>query len=211
MFNFVKISFILLILGTLSLFAQTNKILTTKIQPIDVQKIVAQRNLIRIVALAEAEKMKKVKELMKDKVEPAKLNSLSFFSPVSLNVQNSVVNDKAFLVFDSPETLSAYENKALFSPSSQTAPKLKVVFNAPSTGFYVFDFYVKKGPSGNSKTQTLRFVEVFSNMTTRNLDSPEYQHQLFVAQVKNTGWNMVWLESEDAIWSFIGVEVSQVK
>lgn len=211
MINFVKVSFIILTFGILSLFAQTNKILTTKIQPIDVQKIVAQRNLIRIVALAEAEKIKKIKELMKDKVEPAKLNSLTLFSPVSLNVQNSVVNDKAFLVFDSPETLSAYENKALFSPSSQTAPKLKVFFNATSTGFYVFDFYVKKDPSGNSKIQSLRFVEVFSNITNRNLDSPEFQHQLFVAQVKNTGWNMVWLESEDAIWYFHNVEVSQIK
>jgi hypothetical protein len=206
-----KLSLFILIFAAGNIFAQNTKILTTKIQPVDVQKIVAQKNMARVVAMANEEKLKKVKELLKDKVEPAKLNSLSFFSPVNLTVKDSIVSDKAFLIFDSPETISAYENRAVFSPSDKTAPKLKIAFNAPSAGFYVFDFYIKKGASGNSKTQTLRFVEFFSNITNRNLDNPEYQHQLFVMQVKNTGWNMAYLESEDAVWYFLGVEISQVK
>jgi hypothetical protein len=207
----IKIVLLICLFATVTVFAQNTKITTIQIKPTDVQKIVAEKNITRVAALANAEKLKRVKELMKGKVEPSKVTSLTLFSPLNLSVKDSTIEEKAFLIFDFPETISAYQNKAVFSPADKVQPKLKIGFKAPATGFYAFDFYLQKGPTGNSSSQTVKFVDLFSGITTRNLDAPQYQHQIFVTQVKNAGWNMVWLESDNAIWTFLGVEISQVK
>jgi hypothetical protein len=206
----LKKIFFLIVAASVSVAAQS-KVLQVKPIAVDVQKVVATKNIARVAALSNADKLNKTKELLKNKVEPAKLNTLELFAPVSLTVRNSFIEEKAFLVFDSPETISAYENSAVFYPTDSLTSKLKVIFNAPGPGFYVFDFAIRKGPSGNTTAPSLRFIDFGFNVTERKLDAPQDQRQLFALQVGKAGWNGVFLDSQNIGWRFLGVEISQVK
>lgn len=199
-------------IATVNVLAQNPKITPIQIKPIDVQKIVAAKNLRRVLTMPDSEKLKKVKELLQTKVEPTKLNSLKLDSPISLNVRNSFVDEKAFLAFDSPSTISAYENSADFSSSGDTfQPKLRIFFNAPTNGFYVFDFAIEKDPGGNPKNQSMRFVSTIWGAVSQPLEVSKQQHQIFILPVNEAGWKVVWLDSENTGWKFLALEIAKVQ
>jgi len=194
-----------------TVLAQNTKITPIQIKPIDVQKIVAAKNLRRPAAMPDAEKLKKVREQLQSKVEPAKLNSLKLDSPISLNVRNSFIDEKAFLAFDSPSTISAYDNSADFNPADGTSPsKLRIFFNAPTSGFYVFDFAIEKDV-GVGKNQTMRFVDTLLGPYVHPLEAAQQQHQIFILPVNGAGWKWVWLDSQTSGWKFLSVEISKVQ
>ena len=177
-------------------------------QQIDIQKIVRNRNLGKIVILPPNEKLLKVKEQLKGKVEPQKLNSLTLVSPINLTVKDSAIDDKAFLVFDFAETVSSYENYASFSPNSNE-PKAKIFFNAPAAGWYAFDFYLDA--TSNDGTVPLKFIRFFSDIQERSVNNGLNQHQIFVTEFKTAGWALVALSHSKGIWKFKNVEISQLK
>ncbi len=176
---------------TLNIVAQNTKMTPIQIKTIDVQKIVAAKNLGRAVKMPDSEKLKKVKESLQTKVEPAKLNSLKLDSPISLNVRNSFIEEKAFLRFDLPATISAYENFAEFDLSDgPPRSKLAIFFNAPANGYYVFDFTIEKDVGGNLKNQ-MRFVSTVWGAVSQPLEAAQQQHQIFILPVGQAGWAVV--------------------
>lgn len=184
------------------LWAQTVR---TNLTPADVEKIVRNRGVSPIPSLALPVKINRVKELLGNQVPPHKLQNPNLSAPIPLTVQNSPVSDRAFLVFDFPESISAHENTALFSPYEHA--RLKIFFNAPTPGWYVFDYTID-----TYSEIPFRFCQfaLEPQLQQRIVKTGKAQHAIFVTQIAEPGWKVIFLNHSQGLWLFRRVEISQI-
>ncbi len=205
-----KLPFLILVLILVSLgltptilWAQTPR---TNLTPADVEKIVRNRGGSPIPSLALPVKINRVKELLGNQVPPQKLHNLTLSAPIPLTVQNSLVSDRAFLVFDFPESISAHENTALFSPYEHA--RLKIFFNAPTPGWYVFDYTIDA--YGEIPFRFFPFA-ADAQLQKQTVKTGKGQHAIFATQIVEPGWKVIFLNHSQGLWQFHRVEISQIK
>lgn len=190
-----------LLLMPMLVWAQGQRV---NITPADIDKTVRSRGVSPIPPLALPLKINQVKELLGNRVPPQTLQNLNLSAPISLTVRESTLSDRAFLVFDFPESISAHENTALFSPDERA--RLKVFFNAPAPGWYVFDYTLDVYSDLN-----LKFMKFADDQQERLVKYGKGQHQIFVTQITKPGWQLIFLQPVKGVWTFHRVEISQVK
>lgn len=163
------------------------------------------RPVTRVPSLPDAEKIKLIQAAMKGKAPATKTYSLTF--PTKLDIRNSYIDGKARLYFDFASEVTAADDYAYFDKVSNLTPGLRLFYNAPSPGYYIFDFAVEnKNPSSIAD---MTFTNLFVDSQAKLLD--DSPHQLFITNIKNAGWNAISLTSKTAIWKFYSVEISQFK
>lgn len=175
----------------------------------EIQKMATQKPVNRTIVLPNAEKIKIIQASLNGKVDAAKTKNYSLSLPLALDVRNSFVEGKAKLIYNLAAQVSAADNKVDFdSLAYGFEPYLKIFYNAPAPGFYVFDFTIENQASSDTSANII-FQHFLVDSQTKALDKG-MQHQIFVNEFKEAGWQMMVLQSKTS-WNFYGVEVSQFK
>ncbi len=172
----------------------------------DIQKMVAIRPLSRSVVLPDAEKIKLIKTALKGKVSESKTYSLTL--PIKLDTRNSYIDGKANMHFDWAAEVSSADNFTDFDKDGKVDPRIRVFYNAPTPGYYVFDFTIENKYSASGTP--ILFQNLFVDSQSKPMEQG-VQHQLFITDIKNAGWNLIMLESKTGIWKFYSLEISQFK
>ncbi|MFM9902987.1 MAG: hypothetical protein ACKVQJ_00280 [Pyrinomonadaceae bacterium] len=198
---------VLPMLAAVTAGAQVTKI---PAKQIDIQKMVMARPVTRVNVMPDTEKLKMVQTALKNKgVALTKTSSLTV--PIKLDVRTPFIDGKARMYFDWASEVSASENVVDFDQISKVEPRIRLFYNAPTPGYYVFDFAV--GNPYWSTNPQLQFSNLFVDVQApKLLDKGDgVQHQIFITNVKTPGWNLILLDSKSGYWEFYSVEISQFK
>lgn len=199
--------FCLILLANLTANAQ--QIIKMPTSQGEIQKMATQKPVNRTIVLPAADKLKQIQAALAGKVEPSKIKNYSLDLPLKLDVRNSFVEGKAKLGFDLAAEVSSAENVVNFdSLAYGFEPRIRMFYNAPAPGFYVFDFTVENRADFD-KSASIIFQYFLVDSQTKSLGKG-VQHQIFVTEFKDVGWHIILLESKTS-WNFYALEISQFK
>ena len=179
----------------------------------DLQKLITVKKNVAVRPLPPNVKLNKVKVLMQGKVTTQTLSVSSLTAPTTLSVAAPVKDGNNFLKFNLPSQVSPNQNSAFFEPLGGNLPDNGVIvtFNAPASGYYVFDFSTQLYQTSPNSPVTMTFKGIFNPEFQEQKIYNDDGHTIFITKEVKAGPNFFFLGGSKATWNFYSVDISQFK
>jgi len=176
-----------------------------QIVKLDTKRITAPRAVTAPPSLSTTQKISVVKAALKGKVPETK--TMNFVSPIKLDTQHQF-SGKTQMLFDWPSEVAGVYNYTYFDQAKSVEPRIRLFLDAPTPGFYLFDFAVDNESAGYPAQMT--FINLFGSDKQERPMSNGPQHQLFVTNVPKAGENLIVFSSTGS-WRFHSLEISKLQ